>query len=148
MLKVASTILIIVALFAVIIGVVYIARGALMPYHVAFIGDEAMEAIAHNPGLATLARIFVRLTGTLFLSAGILLIAIIYYGLRSAERWAWWATLIGMGVVNGPTAAITRPIGGFPSTLAMILLVLFVVGIALAAREVFKKMPARSTART
>lgn len=148
MLKVASTILIIVALFAVIIGVVYMARGTLMPYHVDFLGDRAVEAITDNPSLATLARVFVRLTGTLFLSAGILLVAVIYYGLRKAERWAWWATLIGMGIVNGPTAAITRPIGGFPWILAMILLIVFLLAIGLAAREVFNKVPERSAARS
>ena len=143
MLKVASTILIIVALCAVVIGAVYVARGSLMPYHEAFIGEEAMEAITNNPGLTTLATIFVRLTGTLFLSAGIVLLAVISYGLRKAERWAWWATLIGMGIVTVPTAAITRPIGGFPASLAMILLVLFILGVTLAAREVFRATPAR-----
>jgi hypothetical protein len=148
MLKVACPILTIVALCAVLIGAVYVARGGLMPYHVAFIGEEATEAITNNPGLTTLARVFVRLTGTLFLSAGILLLAVIYYGLRRAERWAWWATLIGMGVVTGPTAAITRPIGGFPATLAIILLVLFVAGIALAAMGIFRVAPAGSALRT
>jgi hypothetical protein len=139
MLKVSSTILIVVALFAVIIGVVYLAKGTLMPYHEDFLGENAMQAITEHPALATLATIFIRLTGTLFLSAGILLIAVIHYGLKRNERWAWWATLIGMGIVNGLTAVITTPIGGFPWILAMILLVVFLLAIALAGREVFKR---------
>jgi len=139
MLRVASTILVVVALFAVIIGIVYMAKGTLMPYHEDFLGESAMQAIAEHPTLAALATIFIRLTGTLFLSAGILLVAVIHYGLKKNERWAWWATLIGMGVVNGATAAITRPVGGFPWTLAMILLVVFLFAIGLAARVVFKK---------
>ncbi|MBE0430417.1 MAG: hypothetical protein IBX67_01160 [Dehalococcoidia bacterium] len=146
MLRLTSTILIIVALFAVVLGAVYVARGALMPYHVDFLGESAMQAIDDNPDLATLTTVFVRLTGTLLFSAGILLVAIIHYGLRKAQRWAWWATFIGMGVVNGATAALTEPIGGFPWVLAIVLLIVFLAAIGLAAREVFKGVPGRSTA--
>lgn len=146
MLKAASIILIIVALSSLVIGIVYVARGTLMPYHIEFIGDAAMEAIGDNPGLAALATGFIRLAGTLFISVGVLLIAIIYYGLRKAERWAWWTTLIGMGIVNGPMVAITRPVGGFPWTLAIIMLAAFAIAIGLAAREVFREVPSRSTA--
>ena len=146
MLKAASIILIIVALSSLVIGIVYVARGTLMPYHIEFIGDAAMEAIGDNPGLAALATVFIRLAGTLFISVGVLLIAIIYYGLRKAERWAWWTTLIGMGIVNGPMVAITRPVGGFPWTLAIIMLAAFAIAIGLAAREVFREVPSSSTA--
>ncbi len=146
MLKAASIILIIVALFSFVIGVVYVAKGALMSYHEEFIG-MTMEDIANfNPSLATLAAVFIRLAGTLFIGVGILLIAVIHYGLRKAERWAWWTTLIGMGIVNGPMVAVTRPVGGFPWTLAIVMLIVFVIGIALAAREVFEKVPRSSTA--
>ena len=146
MLKAASIILIIVALSSLVIGIVYVARGTLMPYHIEFIGDAAMEAIGDNPGLAALATVFIRLAGTLFISVGVLLIAIIYYGLRKTERWAWWTTLIGMGIVNGPMVAITRPVGGFPWTLAIIMLAAFAIAIGLAAREVFREVPSSSTA--
>ncbi|MBE9514663.1 MAG: hypothetical protein IMY79_00825 [Chloroflexi bacterium] len=146
MLKAASIILIIVALSSLVIGIVYVARGTLMPYHIEFIGDAAMEAIGDNPGLAALATVFIRLAGTLFISVGVLLIALIYYGLRKAERWAWWTTLIGMGIVNGPMVAITRPVGGFPWTLAIIMLAAFAIAIGLAAREVFREVPSSSTA--
>jgi hypothetical protein len=146
MLKAASIILIIVALSSLVIGIVYVARGTLMPYHIEFIGDAAMEAIGDNPGLAALATVFVRLAGTLFISVGVLLIALIYYGLRKAERWAWWTTLIGMGIVSGPMVAITKPVGGFPWTLAIIMLAAFAIAIGLAAREVFREVPSSSTA--
>lgn len=145
MLKATSIILIIVALFSVIIGIVYIARGTLMEYHEAFIGMTMEELGEDNPKLATLAGIFVRLAGTLFIGVGVLSIAIIHYGLRKAERWAWWATLIGMGVVNGPMAAITSPVRGFPWTLAIVLLIAFVIAIGLASREVFKKAAEKPT---
>ncbi|MFO7773723.1 MAG: hypothetical protein R6V59_07305 [Dehalococcoidia bacterium] len=146
MLKAASIILIIVALFSFIIGVVYVAQGTLMGYHQEFIGMTMEELAELNPNLATLAAIFIRLAGTLFVSVGILLIAVINYGLRKAARWAWWATLIGMGVVNAPLVAITRPVGGFPWTSAIVMLIMFIIGIGLAAREVFKKVPQGSTA--
>jgi hypothetical protein len=146
MLRAATIILIIVALFSVVIGVVYVARGTLMDYHQEFIGMTMEELAELYPNLATLAAIFVRLAGTLFISAGILLIAVIRYGLRKAERWGWWATLIGMGVVNVPMVAITRPVGGFPFMSAIVMLVVFVIGIGLAAGAVFKKGPQGSTA--
>jgi hypothetical protein len=145
MLKATSIILIIVALFSVIIGIVYIARGTLMEYHEVFIGMTMEELGEDNPNLATLAGIFVRLAGTLFIGVGVLSIAIIHYGLRKAERWAWWAILIGMGVVNGPMVAITSPVGGFPWTLVIVLLIVFVIAIGLAAREVFKKAAEKPT---
>ena len=146
MLKAASIILIIVALSSLVIGIVYVTRGTLMPYHIEFIGDAAMEAIGDNPDLAALATVFIRLAGTLFISVGVLLTAVIYYGLRKAERWAWWTTLIGMGIVNGPMVAITRPVGGFPWTLAITMLAVFAIAIGLAAREVFREVPSGSTA--
>ena len=138
-LKAASILLIIVALFSVIIGIVYIARGTLMEYREVFIGMTMEELGEDNPRLAILAEIFVRLAGTLFIGVGVLSIAVIHYGLRKAERWAWWATLIGMGAVSGPMVVITNPVGGFPQTLAIVLLLLFVIAIGIAAREVFRK---------
>jgi hypothetical protein len=145
MLKATSIILVIVALFSVIIGIVYIARGTLMEYHEVFIGMTMEELGEDNTKLATLAGIFVRLAGTLFIGVWVLSIAIIHYGLRKAERWAWWATLIRMGVVNGPMLAITSPAGGFPWKLAIFLLIVFVIAIGLAAREVFKKAAEKPT---
>jgi len=44
-----------------------------------------------------------------------------------------------MGVVNGPMVAITSPVGGFPWTLAIVLLIVFVIAIGLAAREVLRR---------
>ncbi|MFO7995984.1 MAG: hypothetical protein R6U93_02380 [Dehalococcoidia bacterium] len=146
MLKTASIILIIVALFSFVIGVVYVTQGTLMGYHQEFIGMTMEELAELNPNLATLAAIFIRLAGTLFISVGILLVAVICYGLRKAQRWAWWTTLIGMGVVNAPMVAITRPVGGFPWMAAIVMLILFVIAIGLAAREVFRRAPAGSTA--
>ena len=71
-----------------------------------------------NPNLAAMAAIFTRLAGTVFISVGILLMAVIYYGLRNAGRRAWWATVTVMGIVNAPIVAITRPVGGFPGCLS------------------------------
>ena len=87
--KAASILLIIVALFSVIIGIVYIARGTLMEYREVFIGMTMEELGEDNPRLAILAEIFVRLAGTLFIGVGVLSIAVTYYGFRKAERWAW-----------------------------------------------------------
>ena len=44
-----------------------------------------------------------------------------------------------MGAVSGPMVVITNPVGGFPQTLAIILLLLFAIAIGIAAREVFRK---------
>ncbi len=148
MLRVASIILIFVALCAVVIGIVYVARGTLMDYHEEFLGMTLEDIRQFNPDLATLATIFVRLTGVLLIGTGVLLIAVIYYGLRKAERWAWWTTLVGMGIVNAPIVAITSPVRGLPWTLAAVLLIVFVFAIALAAIAVFRKEPHRRTVNT
>lgn len=137
MLKVASTILIIVALLSVAIGVVYVARGTFMPYHEQFL-DMTMEDVRDfNPNLATLAIIFIRLTGILFIGAGISLVAIIYHGLRKAKKWAWWTALIELGVMYAPMAVITEPVGGFPWISTIIMLVVSLIAIGLAGKEVF-----------
>lgn len=139
MLRAASIALIVVALSSLVIGVVYVAKGTLMGYHEQFIGMTIDDIASISPELATLAAVFIRLAGTLFVSVGISLIAIIHYGIRQSKRWAWWVALIAMGVVNGPMVAITQPVGGFPWILAIAMLVLFIAGIALAARDVFAK---------
>ncbi len=147
MLKTASTMLIVVALSSIIIGIVYISKGSMMDYHEEFAGMTMKEIAELNPNLATLATVFIRLAGTLFVSAGVSLIAIIHYGLKRGERWAWWATLIGMGVVNGPMVAITEPVGGFPWRLAIIMLTVFVIAISVAGKQVFGKKPPSAAAR-
>ncbi len=139
MLRVASIILVVVALSSLVIGVIYVARGTFMGYHEEFIGMTIDDIADISPALATLATVFIRLAGTLFISVGVSLIAIIHYGVRRRRRWAWWTTLIAMGVVNVPMVAITRPVGGLPWMLAIAMLALFVAGIALAARDVFAK---------
>lgn len=143
MLRAASTVLIAVALFSFAMGVVYAMEGSLLAYHEDFLGMTMQDIADFSPELATLAGIFVRLAGTLFISVGVLLIAVIHFGLKKAERWAWFATLIGMGVINAPLVAITRPVGGFPWFSAIAMLVVFVLSIALAGREVFRKAPER-----
>ena len=148
MLKAASIILIVVALCAVIIGIVYVARGTLMDYHEEFLGMTLEDIRDFNPKLAALATIFIRLAGILFISAGTLLLAVIYFGLRKAERWAWWATLVGMGVLHAPLVAITNPVRGPPWTFAIVSLLVFVTAIGLAARELFRQVPERPTTRT
>ncbi len=139
MLRVASILLIVVAFSSLVIGVIYVTRGTLMPYHEEFIGMTVDEIADISPGLANLATVFIRLAGTLFISVGVSLIAITHYGVRHAEKWAWWTALIAMGVVNVPMVAITAPVGGLPWILAIAMLTLFVAGIALAARDVFAK---------
>jgi len=49
-----------------------------------------------------------------------------------------------MGAVSGPMVVITNPVGGFPQTLAIVLLLLFVIAIGIAAREVFRKAAKKS----
>jgi len=139
MLRAASTILIVVAVSSLVIGVVYVARGTLMPYHEEFIGMTVDEIAGISPELATLSAVFIRLAGTLFISVGVSLIAIVHYGVRQRKRWAWWTALLAMGVVNVPMVAITGQVGGLPLTLAIAMLTLFVAGIAIAARDVFSQ---------
>jgi hypothetical protein len=79
-----------------------------MPYHEELVGMTIDDIANFNPNLATLVAVFIRLTRTLFIGVGILLIAVIHYGLRKAERRAWCSTLVGMGAVNAPMVAITK----------------------------------------
>jgi hypothetical protein len=148
MLKAASIILIILALISFVVGIVYATTGAFMPYHQQFVGITMEEVREFNPHLADMVAVFIRSMGTLMISVGILLTAVVYYGLRKAERWAWWATLIGFGVTDAPMVAITKPVGGLPWTLAIVTLVVFLIAIGLAAREVFKKAVGASTSNT
>ncbi len=137
MLKAASIVLIFVALSSLVIGVVYVASGTLMGYHEEFIRMTIDDVAGFNPQLASLAEVFIRLAGTLFISVGVSLMAIVYYGVRQSKRWAWWAALIAMGVVNAPMVVITGPVGGLPWMLAIAMLGLFSIGIALSGRSVF-----------
>ncbi|GEM_PF-679673 len=136
MLKAATVLLTVVALFSLVVGIVYVVEGTLLPYHQEFIGMTMDEIAELNPDLATLAAIFIRVAGILFIGVGVLSIAVIHLALRKAEAWAWWTILLGMGAINGPLVAITWPVGGFPRMSAVIMLTMFVIAIVLAGRGV------------
>lgn len=53
---------------------------------------------------------------------------------------------MGWGPVNVPMVAVTRPVGTFAWTSAVVMLILFVIGIGPAAREIFSKVPEGDTA--
>lgn len=122
------------ALVEVGLGVTYLGASDVMPYH-----REAIGADAATLGAGTRALLLTLLNGygSAHLATGTALLALML-PLTRGERWARWAILaVGLPVLAGTTWLSWRLAhatgAGVPWQGALALLVLFLVGVALAA---------------
>jgi type II secretory pathway component PulF len=116
------------------LGVVYFTASEVMPYHKEALGVEWSQL---EPGVRTLLLTFVNGYGSAHLAVGIALTALLLFPLRQGQVWARW-TILAIGFpVLGATAYLSTRLAmttgaGVPWQGAVVLLVLFVVGVALA----------------
>ena len=116
------------------LGVVYFTASEVMPYH-----KEALRAgwSQLEPGVRTLLLTFVNGYGSAHLAVGIALTALLLFPLRQGQVWARW-TILAIGFpVLGATAYLSARLAvttgaSVPWQGAVVLLVVFVVGVALA----------------
>lgn len=119
------------------IGFVYVFAAEAMPYHVQAMGVSWPEL---SPGVRATVRTLLNGYGSTHLAVGVALGVLILGPLRRGRAWARWAILAvglpvfaGTAVFSSRLAAMTG--ANVPWEGAVGLLVLFVIGIALASPE-------------
>lgn len=98
-------------------GVVWILIGALSPFthdtptgrstlifasstDTKTFGDTPANVLANEPNLAKLRSVMIHLLSGLMVAAGILIVAVAWFALRTGEPWAWVAlSLVGLAVL-------------------------------------------------
>ena len=73
-----------------------------------YTGNSWTELIGSSPKIAGFITILFRVYGAYNFAFGVLAIAIILYGFRRRERWAWWALLIGNTITFGSAIIFDR----------------------------------------
>lgn len=130
--KAAFACLLIPAIVEIGLGVVYLSASEVMPYHKQALGVEWSRL---EPGVRVMLVTFVNGYGSAHLAAGIAMTALLLFPLRRREAWARWTLLaIGCPVLGGTawlSARLAAATGAdVPWQGAVVLLILFVVGIA------------------
>lgn len=132
--KLAFVCIAIPALVELGLGVVYFTASEVMPYHKEALGAAWSQL---EPGVRTLLLTFLNGYGSAHLAVGIALTALLLFPLRQGQVWARWTILaIGFPVLGATTylsarLAVTTG-ASVPWQGAVVLLVLLVVGVALA----------------
>jgi hypothetical protein len=132
--KLAFVCIAIPALVELGLGVAYFVSPEVMPYHKQALGVDWSRL---EPGVRTLLLTFLNGYGSAHFAVGIALFALLVFPLRQGQPWARWAILaIGLPVLGGTAylsarlAAITG--ADVPWQGAVFLLMLFIIGVALA----------------
>lgn len=119
------------------IGLVYLFAAEAMPYHVQAMGVSWPEL---TPGVRATVRTLLNGYGSTHLAVGVALGVLILGPLRRGQGWARWAILAvglpvfaGTAVFSSRLAAVTG--AHVPWEGAVGLLVLFVIGVALASPD-------------
>lgn len=132
--KLAFVCIAIPALVEIGLGVVYFTASEVMSYHKEALGVGWSQL---EPGVRTLLLTFVNGYGSAHLAVGIALTALLLFPLRQGQVWARW-TILAIGFpVLGATAYLSARLAvttgaSVPWQGAVVLLVLFVAGVALA----------------
>jgi len=132
--KLAFVCIAIPALVELGLGAVYFTASEVMPYHKEALGVGWSQL---EPGVRTLLVTFVNGYGSAHLAVGIALTALLLFPFRQGQVWARW-TILAIGFpVLGATAYLSARLAATTGTSvpwqgAVVLLVLFVVGVALA----------------
>ena len=122
-----------VAVIECVVGFVYLTASEVMPYHKEVLGTDWNQL---QPGIRTMLVGFVNAYGGGHLAVGLALAVLVLFPLRRGEAWARWAVL----VVGLPMLATTAYVAsylashtgaGTPWRGAIIMLVIFILGVAL-----------------
>ena len=127
------------------IGVVYFTASEVMPYHKEALGVGWSQL---EPGIRALLITFINGYGSTHLAVGIALTALLLFPLYQGQVWARW-TIFAIGFpVLGATAYLSARLAmttgaNVPWKGAVVLLILFVVGVMLADPKAAAAAPNR-----
>ena len=140
MLKIAVIILAIIFGYSAVISLMdliipRVAMGSILKA----VTGETLDSV-QNAGYLKAIKLGVTSSGVFALSGTIVSFFILFTGFRKAQRWAWWALLIG-GCVSGIGGGII-PISIGDKVYSLIFIIgvaIFLVGIFLPIKEFFAK---------
>jgi hypothetical protein len=139
MLNLALAAVLVVALAGIVFGVRYMRRDAFLPYHAAVAGKSWPE---FDPGVQVVILGMLRIIGSGFVTLGVTLLWLCF-ALHEDARWAPWAILTISAVALGPMLYVATKLRAFRPdaqtpvrpTLAMMVLIVFGVGLSILARS-------------
>lgn len=135
-----SVLLIIVAVVALLYGLMYCFSPTPAPYHLKFMGVEFEELRSSSPRIAKMLMINLRVIGVNFLALGILALGIALGPFKRAERWVWLTTFPALLVLLIPILLVSIKIGGaMPISASGLTLVLTLVSFLVSAGDFFAK---------
>ena len=123
---------------AMAFAALYIIKGDLMSYHVAYIGVSSEDIKADNPELMFLISIFIRLIGSLLLCAATCLAYASHGGVVKQQKWGLHIYIIAGAFTLIPLIPITFAIGGLglPFPFTVIFLVFWIIGVFISVKFV------------
>lgn len=135
------------ALVEVGLGILYLAASEAMPYHQEALGVAWAELSA---GARALLLTLLNGYGSAHLATGIALCALLAFPLRRGEAWARWAILATGFPILAATAFLswrlaTTTGAGVPWPGAVVLLVVFLVGVALVDTSALRRASGSAT---
>jgi hypothetical protein len=135
-----SILLSIVAIIAMIYGLMYCFIPKPMHYHLNFMGIDFGEFRNSNPGVARMLLINLRVIGVSFLGMGILALGIAMVPFKRTERWVWFTTFPALLVVLIPILVITIEVGGLvPMAITVLILALSLISFLVSAGDFLGK---------
>jgi len=138
--KTASKIMYAMGIYTVVMSLfwIFLTEVIFVSDFLAFTGQSYADYLASSPKTAELYMITKKLWGVTMLLIGLLIIFITQKSYSKAEKWSWYALLIAGTTLWGSLIGYRFIIGYIaPSIVTFIIgTILFVIGIALPAKEI------------
>ncbi len=138
--RIASKIMYVMGIYTVVMSLfwIFLTEVIFVSDFLAFTGQNYADYLVSSPKTAELYVITKKLWGVMMLLIGLLIISITRKSYSKAEKWSWYALLIAGITLWGSLIGYRLIIGYIaPSIVTFIIgTILFVVGIALPAKEI------------
>jgi len=148
--KTAEWLFYLLSVVAVAFGAMYLFRGHIMPYHIAYLGMSESEIAAINPRLVALPVALMRVSGGTFIAVGVSAFLITLFSFRKGSVSAWWTLMTLFSISLIPMFFVTVEIAmGVPKgeqqppwwlTLAMLAILAFALIISFIPSRYYDKV--------
>lgn len=145
--KIGSIFLMAMSVYALVISLLWISITEVMfvSDFLAFTGQSLPNALASGSSSAELWLITKKIWGIELLLASLLMIFITAKSLSKAEKWSWYALLIGGTIFWGSLIGYKLIIGYFNLTMSSMTFIvgaiLFAIGVLMTFKPIFMKKP-------
>ncbi len=138
-LTIGAALLLVTAIIGILVALQYLFT---TPIDETLIGSTFAQIRTFNPNVMDILTSMSRFSGLYLLTTGMLGVFILAVPFRKGQKWAWYATLIAIGIgLFGQLALIYIAGSLMPSyvmPVAIVLILLWVSGLAVSAKEMLK----------